>query len=218
MRKKITLYFIFTLCFLLMISFAFIAYAKTCSVAHNAKSATAELQMMNDFIDKEQQVKNAKKTLVVYYSYTDDTRRLANMIHEKVGGDIFEIQPLALYSSDYDAAFVQGRKEVEERFKPQLRNTLDDIAEYGIIYIGSPIWFNTIAPPVASFLFEQRLAGKTIIPFFTYDGDGVGHSMKDIVRLSPNAKVAEGFSIKRSEVSKSQGTINKWLNEHRQQD
>lgn len=213
MRKKLTLYLIFTLCFLLMISFALIAYAKTCSLAHNAKNNKAEQQMLNDFIDKEQQVKQAKKTLVVYYSYTDDTRRLANMIHETVGGDVFEIQPLELYPSDYDAAFAQGRKEVEERFKPPLKNKIENIDEYSTIYVGSPIWFDTIAPPVVSFLSGHSLAGKTIIPFFTYDGNGTGESVEETARLSPNAKVAGGFSIKRNEVAKAQETINKWLNE-----
>lgn len=212
MRKKLTLYFIFTLCFLLMISFAFIAYAKNCSVAHNAKNAKAELQMLTDFIDKEQQVKNAKKTLVVYYSYTDDTRRLTNMIHEKVGGDIFEIQTLELYPSDYEAAFAQGRKEVEERFKPPLKNRIENIADYSTIYVGSPIWFDTIAPPVASFLSGHSLAGKTIIPFATYDGYGTGRSVEEIARLSPNAKVTEGFSIKSNEVAKSRDALDEWLN------
>ena len=215
MKKRIILYVLFVICFLLMISFAYIAYAKTCSVALEAKSYKAELQMLNDFIDKKQQVKKADKTLVVYYSYTDDTRRLANMIHEKVGGDILEIQPLELYPDDYNAAYAQGRKEVEERIKPKLNNNFKDISEYGTIYLGSPIWFGTIAPPVASFLYGQSLAGKTIIPFYTYDGLGVGESNEEIARLSPNAEVAEGFAIKRTEVGKAGEAgeaLDKWLN------
>ena len=180
MKKRIILYVLFVICFLLMISFGLIAYAKTCSTVINAKNYKAEMKMLNDFIDKEQQVKKADKTLIVYYSYTDDTRKLANMIHEKVGGDILEIQPLELYPEDYNAAYAQGRKEVEERIKPELTNNLKDISEYGTIYLGSPIWFGTIAPPVASFLYGQSLAGKTIIPFCTYDGLGAGQSIKEI--------------------------------------
>ena len=212
MKKRIILYVLLVSCFLLMISFAYIAYAKTCSVALEAKSYKAELQMLNDFIDKKQQVKKADKTLVVYYSYTDDTRKLAKTIHEKVGGDILEIQPLELYPDDYNAAFAQGRKEVEERIKPKLNNNFKDISEYGTIYLGSPIWFGTIAPPVASFLYGQSLAGKTIIPFYTYDGLDVGESNEEIVRLSPNAKIAEGFAIKRTEVGKAGEALDKWLN------
>jgi flavodoxin len=194
-----------------MISFALIAYAKTCSTAINAKNYKAEMQMLNDFIDKEQQVRKADKTLTVYYSYTDDTRKLANMIHEKVGGDILEIQPLELYPDDYNAVYAQGRKEVEERIKPQLNNNFTDISEYGTIYLGSPIWFETIAPPVASFLYGQSLAGKTIIPFCTYDGLGAGQSIEEIAHLSPNARVTEGFAVKRTEVEKSREALAKWL-------
>ena len=212
MKKRIILYVLFVICFLLMISFAYIAYAKTCSVALEAKSYKAELQMLNDFIDKKQQVKKADKTLVIYYSYTDDTRKLAKTIHEKVGGDILEIQPLELYPDDYNTAFAQGRKEVDERIKPKLNNNFKDISEYGTIYLGSPIWFETIAPPVASFLYGQSLAGNTIVPFFTYDGLGVGQSNEEIARLSPNAKVAEGFAIKRTEVGKAGEALDKWLN------
>ena len=194
-----------------MISFAYIAYAKTCSVALEAKSYKAELQMLNDFIDKEQQVRKADKTLIVYYSYTDDTRKLANMIHEKIGGVILEIQPLELYPDDYNAAYAQGRKEVEERIKPQLNNNFKDISEYGTIYLGSPIWFGTIAPPVASFLYGQSLAGKTIIPFCTYDGLGAGQSIEEIAHLSPNARVTEGFAVKRTDVAKAGEALAKWL-------
>lgn len=212
MKKKFVLYFLAIICFLLMISFALIAYAKTCNTSINAKNYKAELQMLNDFIDKEQQVRKADKTLIVYYSYTDDTRKLANMIHEKVGGDILEIQPLELYPDDYNAAYAQGRKEVEEHIKPQLNNNFKDISEYGTIYLGSPIWFGTIAPPVASFLYGQSLAGKIIIPFCTYDGLGAEQSIEEIAHLSPNAKITEGFAVKRTEVEKSKGTLHEWLN------
>ncbi len=212
MRKKFILYVLCIICFLLMISFALIAYAKTCSTAINAKNYKAEMQMLNDFIDKEQQVRKADKTLIVYYSYTDDTRKLANMIHEKVGGDILEIQPLELYPDDYNAAYAQGRKEVEERIKPQLNNNFKDISEYGTIYLGSPIWFGTIAPPVASFLYGQSLGGKTIIPFCTYDGLGAGQSIEEIAHLSPNARITEGFAVKRTEVAKAGAALNEWLN------
>ena len=211
MKKKVILYALCIICFLLMISFGLIAYAKTCSTAINAKNCKAEMQMLNDFIDKEQQVKKANKTLVVYYAYSEDTRKLAYMIHKKVGGDVLEIQPLELYPDDYNAAYAQGRKEVEEHIKPKLNN-FKDISEYGTIYLGSPIWFGTIAPPVASFLYGQSLAGKTIIPFCTYDGLGSGQSNEEIARLSPNAKITEGFAVKRTEVAKSREALDEWLN------
>lgn len=211
MKKKNMLYVLFVLSFLLMISFAFIAYAKTCSTAIKAKSHKAEMQMLNEFVDKEQQARTVKKTLVVYYAYSENTRRLAHTVHEKVGGDILEIQPQELYSDDYSVAYAQGRREVEERIKPKLKNSFDNISEYGTIYVGSPIWFGTIAPPVASFLYGQRLAGKTIIPFFTYDSSDIGQGMEDTAKLSPNANIGKGFAVKRTEVDNSAAAINEWL-------
>lgn len=211
MKKKFALYALAISCFLLIISFALIAYAKTCNTAIKAKNYKAELQMLNEFVDQERQARQVKKTLVVYYAYSENTRRLAGMVHEKVGGDILEIQPQELYSDDYSLAYAQGRREVEERIKPKLKNSFDNIFEYGTIYVGSPIWFGTIAPPVASFLYTQRLAGKTIIPFFTYDGSDIGQGLEDTAKLSPNANIAKGFAVKRTEVDNSEAVINEWL-------
>lgn len=97
------------------------------------------------------------------------------MIHEKVGGDILEIQPLSF--------ILMTIMQLTHKGESQLNNNFKDISEYGTIYLGSPIWFGTIAPPVASFLYGQSLAGKTIIPFYTYDGLDVGESNEEIVRL-----------------------------------
>lgn len=132
-----------------------------------------------------------KKALVVYYSYTGNTRALAEQIRQSVDGDIVEIQPATPYSTDYDTVVNQGKKEVESGYKPPLKRKVDNLASYDVVFVGTPIWWYTIAPPVATFLAESELAGKTIIPFCTHGGYGAGHSLEDIKKLAPKSQVLD---------------------------
>ncbi|WP_371371155.1 flavodoxin [Sporomusa aerivorans] len=130
-----------------------------------------------------------QKALVVYFSYTGNTRILAEQIRQNVDGDIFELQPATPYSTDYDTVVKQGKQEVESGYKPPLKAKVANLAAYDVIFVGTPIWWYTVAPPVATFLAEANLAGKTIIPFCTHGGYGAGHSLEDIKKLAPTARV-----------------------------
>lgn len=155
--------------------------------------------------------KTDKKALVVYFSYTGNTRTLATQIRQSVGGDIFELQPATPYSTDYDTVVKQGKQEVESGYKPPLKSKVDNLTAYDVIFIGTPIWWYTIAPPVATFLAESDLAGKTIIPFCTHGGYGAGHSAEDIKKLAPKATVLDELVLNGSQ-SYSQTEISVWLN------
>lgn len=152
----------------------------------------------------------SKKALVVYYSYTGNTRTLAEQIRQSVAGDIFELQPAAPYSSDYDTVVNQGKKEVESGYKPPLKGKVDNLASYDVIFVGTPIWWYTIAPPVATFLAESDLAGKTIFPFCTHGGYGAGHSLDDIKKLAPKAQVLDELVLRGNSKYDQQG-IATWL-------
>lgn len=132
-----------------------------------------------------------KKALVVYFSYTGNTRALARQIHESVGGDLFELEPATPYSQDYKTVERQGKEEVETGYQPPLKATVDNLASYDVIYVGTPIWWYTIAPPVATFLARPDLSGKTIVPFCTHGGYGAGRSLDDIKKLAPGSNVTE---------------------------
>lgn len=154
-------------------------------------------------------VKN-KKALVVYYSYTGNTRTLAEQIRQSVAGDIFELQPATPYSSDYDAVVNQGKKEVESGYKPLLKEKVANLSSYDVIFVGTPIWWYTIAPPVATFLAETDLAGKKIIPFYTHGGYGAGHSLQDIKKFAPKAQVLDELVL-RGNSKYDQQEITTWL-------
>ncbi|MEM2930811.1 MAG: flavodoxin [Thermoproteota archaeon] len=108
------------------------------------------------------------KTLIVYYSWSGNTRRIARIIHKLVSGDIVELEPVNPYPQSYNATVEQAKREIQSGYKPPLKTKIDNIEHYEIIFIGSPNWWGSLAPPVASFLSQYDLSGKTIIPFCPY--------------------------------------------------
>lgn len=135
----------------------------------------------------------SEKTLIAYYSYSGNTKAVAEMIKELTGGDMFEIEPQNTYPANYNDAVNQAQKEKEAKFKPLLVNN-GNVSEYDTIYLGTPVWWYTFASPVRTFLAENDFSGKTIIPFCTHGGGGASETYNDIQKLCPKATVKEGFA------------------------
>jgi len=153
----------------------------------------------------------ARKIFIVYFSHSGNTREIANQIHQSVGGDIFEIQTVNLYPSNYAALVMQAKQERESGYKPALKTKIENIKSYDVIFIGSPVWGGTMPQPIVSFLSEYDLSGKTIVPFCTHGGWGQGQSFTDIAKLSPQSTVLEGFAIEGNKVETAQPEIAIWL-------
>lgn len=151
------------------------------------------------------------RILVAYYSYSGNTKVVAEQIHKNTGGDIFEIQPVKSYPKEYNSVVNQAKKEISDNFKPELKNKINDIDKYDIIFIGSPCWWATIAPPVATFLTSYDFSGKTIIPFMTHEGSRMGQSEKDIKKLCPKATLLKGLPIRGEQVEHAEKDVVKWL-------
>lgn len=151
--------------------------------------------------------------LIACFSHTGNTRIVAQQIQKETGAAIFEIQPVDSYPQDYKTCADQAKKEINSNFKPKLKSNGENIDSYDVIFIGSPNWWNTIAPPVATFLSGSDMKGKTIIPFMTHGGTGLGNSVADIKILCPESTVHDGLAIKASDIKKSQKEIAKWLKE-----
>ena len=90
------------------------------------------------------------KVLVAYFSHSGNTREVARQISEATGGDLFEIVPATPYPTEYRAVVDQGKKEIEAGVRPALKNPVGDLSQYDVIFVGSPCWWATIAPPVAT--------------------------------------------------------------------
>jgi flavodoxin len=137
----------------------------------------------------------AGHVLVAYFSRSGNTRKIANLIHQQVGGTLHKIQPEEPYPDSYNATVDQAKVEIQAGYKPALRSKLDDIESYDTVFAGSPNWWNTIAPPVATFLSQHDLSGKTIVPFCTHGGGGSGRVGRDIANLCPQSAVPSSFEI-----------------------
>jgi flavodoxin len=101
-----------------------------------------------------------KKILVAYYSYSGNTKEVAEEIHQKIGGDIFEIKTNDTYPDEYRPMTVQAKKEIQDGYRPKLVTKIDDISQYDIIFLGSPTWWGTITPQVSSFIETYDMSGK----------------------------------------------------------
>ena len=162
-------------------------------------------------LDPQRPSTNTKKVLVAYYSHTGNTRAVAENICEATDADIFEIIPETAYSQNHDVVVAQAKKEIENGFQPPLKTKVQDISQYDVIFVGSPCWWFTIAPPVATFLASHDFSGKTIIPFMTHEGSRMGHSENDIKKLCPRSTVLNGLPIRGSSATTSEQAVRQWL-------
>ena len=135
------------------------------------------------------------KTLILYYSYGGNTKKVAEMIHREILSDIAEIETVHPYIGDYNSVVDQGQKEVHIGFMPEIKPLTVDITSYDSIILGTPVWWYTFAPAVKTFLSDSNLAGKVIYPFATNAG-WLGHTFQDFETICTSATVKEGMNIK----------------------
>lgn len=153
-----------------------------------------------------------EKKLIVYYSYTNNTKKIAEQIQKAIGADICKIETVKPYTGDYNSVVEQGKQEIDGGFKPAIKSLSVNLADYNTIILGTPVWWYTYAPAVATFLSEYDLSGKTIIPFAT-NGGWIGHTLKDIERECKNAIVTNAIDIRfdKDKMVMSEGNLKKWL-------
>lgn len=156
---------------------------------------------------------NSPKVLVAYFSHSGNTRTVARQIAQLTGGDLFEIVPQTAYPSAYREVLEQARREIEAGYRPALQDLPPDAAKYDVVFVGSPCWWGTVAPPVASFLAACDLKGRTVVPFMTHEGSGMGRSEEDIRSLCPASTVAKGLAVRGGAVGSCAAEVEGWLQE-----
>lgn len=134
--------------------------------------------------------------LIVYVSRTNNTETVAKIIQNQVGGDLVELELVNPYPENYQAIVKQVDKENEEGFLPELKTKINDLESYDTVFLGFPTWDMQMPPPMKSFLTKNDLSGKTVIPFNTNAGYGVGSSFRTVEELCPNSTILEGYSTK----------------------
>ncbi|WP_339709240.1 flavodoxin [uncultured Kriegella sp.] len=137
---------------------------------------------------------SSERTLILYLSRTNNTKTVAEMIQKEVGGDLVAVELENPYPEDYDAIVKQVAEENASGFLPLLKTKVD-IGQYDTIFFGFPTWGMQLPPPMKSFLNEYDLKDKTIIPFNTNAGYGLGSSLSTLKELSPNSSILNELSV-----------------------
>jgi flavodoxin len=166
--------------------------------------------MRHKKVEKEQMTNMQNNILIAYYSWSGNTRKIAGLIQRETGGTLFEIEPVHPYTTDYRAAVAQAKEEIGTGFRPELK-ALPESTSYTLVFLGTPIWWHTMAPPLATFIGRFSLNGKTVVPFHTRGGGGVGTFERDIAKMCPGSKVKEGFGAYNSGGIETISEIGTWL-------
>ena len=151
------------------------------------------------------------KVLIAYFSWSGNTRGIAQEIQRQTGADLFEISPVNPYSTDYNTVLMEAQEDQHSQARPELSGHVDNMDEYDTIILGYPNWWASIPMPIASFLEEYDFAGKRIIPFCSHGGGRFGQSLTAIAKLAPDAMIGEGLSVHYSGDSATPDEIAAWL-------
>lgn len=165
-----------------------------------------------------------KKLAVVFFSHagqnysngkivdlkTGNTAVVAQKIATLTGADTFEIRTTQTYPFIYKECTDVAQTELRANSRPQLAEAID-VSGYDAIILGYPNWWGTMPMAVFTFLEGRELFGKTILPFCTHEGSGMGRSEADIRRLCPDCDVRAGLAIHGSSVSAADAAVKAWL-------
>lgn len=166
------------------------------------------------------------KVLVAYFSRTGNeysvgnitkgnTEIVAEIIAKKTGADIFKIDTVQKYPTDYDACTKIASREKATKARPELTAKVDNFAQYDTIFLGYPIWWGDMPMAVYTFLESYDFSGKTIVPFCTHGGSGLSSTDQQITLTCPNAKLLQGFEMRGTVAQKNpveaEQKVSAWL-------
>ncbi|MCM1253324.1 MAG: flavodoxin [Clostridium sp.] len=181
------------------------------STAENISGADADIQddanVQNDTDVQE------VKVLVAYFSATNTTKGVAQHIADGLNADIYEIVPEEPYTdADLNYHDNNSRTTIEMNdpsFRPAISGSVEDMEQYDIIFLGYPIWWSEAPRILSTFVESYDFSGKTIVPFCTSGGSGVGSSATNLEQLTSGANWLAG---KRLSGSDSQDMVMEWVN------
>lgn len=140
-----------------------------------------------------------------------NTEAAAKLLAELTGGELFQIVPVQPYSDGYNECIAQAQNDQNRDARPELAEYPDSLDGYDTIYLGYPNYWGTMPMCVFTFLEHFDFDRKTIRPFCTHEGSGMGRSEADIRRLCPGARVEQGLAIRGAGASRSKEALRVWI-------
>lgn len=167
----------------------------------------------------------SNQTLIVYFSYkrnsdvrrlrVGNTARVAQDIHRRTGGDLYEIKPARPYTGSYQHVVNQAQREQNRHARPAIAGSLPNVKKYKTVFVGGPIWWEQYPMIIYTFMDRVNLNHKTVIPFTTSEGSGLGNTTAALRHKYPQARVRRGFTVTGNTVINHPNSVarrvNRWL-------
>ena len=171
------------------------------------------------------------KNLILYYSRKGEnyvsgrivdlpkgnTEICAEFIEQAVGGDLFEIETVHAYASDYHVCTEEARRELKEHARPELKRYVEDIAAYDNVFVCGPCWWGTYPMAVFTQLERLDLAGKKVMALMTHEGSGLGDCERDLRRMCKGAVFGSGIAVHGADAEKAKAAVTDWAKKNIEQ-
>ena len=165
------------------------------------------------------------KKLIAFYSRVDEnyfggayrkipvgnTEKVANMLAELTGADLFKIEQKVPYSANYQECIAQAKRDLQAKARPELVTLPENLDEYDEIYLGYPNYWGTMPMAVYTFLEHYDFTGKVIHPFCTHEGSGLSNTVKDVQKAAKGAEVKPGLAIYGSDADNAMAKLKGWV-------
>lgn len=151
------------------------------------------------------------KILVAYFSWGGTTQRMAQEIVDQTGADLFRIEPVVPYPTEYTPCTEVALDERDNNARPAIADKVDNWEQYDIIFIGCPVWWHTAPMIICTFAESYDFKGKTLIPFCTYAATYRDETLARIVELTPDADHLTGEGLTSGRINAE--VIRGWLRE-----
>ena len=173
------------------------------------------------FLEKQ----NNKKSIIIYFSHTGEnymadgirninkgnTESVAEMLKEITNSDIFKVESIKDYPYNYQECCDVAKEELDKNIRPELKNYLDSIDKYDIVYILSPVWWGQMPMPLFTQLERLNWNGKIVKYITTHEGSGLGNIPNAIEKICLGAEIKEGLSIRGSAVNSAKNKLEDWI-------
>ena len=164
------------------------------------------------------------KNLIIYYSRKGEnywngsvkniakgnTEIVAEFIQKAVGGDLFEVDTVKTYAADYYECIDDAKQELRDQARPELKNYLDNIAEYDNVFVCGPCWWGTFPMAVFTQLEKLDWNGKKVMAVMTHEGSGLGSCERDLKKICSGASFGKGLAVHGADASKSESSVAAW--------
>lgn len=149
--------------------------------------------------------------IIVFFSWSGNTRQIAGEIASQTGYPVVELELEQPYSTNYSTCLDESQRDQNQQARPALTTRIDDFDNYSTVIVGYPNWWASIPMPIATFLESYDFSGKTILPFSSNGGGGLGQSVSAISKLAPDATIGNALSIYYTGGSEMPDDVAAWL-------